>query len=547
MGTGATLLLLGAPGSGKTTTLLQLTNDLVNRAEQSSSSPLPIVLNLSTWDGQPLSIWLVEELSDKYQLPKKLGELWVKQQELTLALDGLDELADSRRERCVQAINQFSRTHGQTAILVCSRLKDYDVLVNRLRFQGAVLIQPLTAEQIQTYLGQAGEALRGLREVLGQDKPLQELAQSPLMLSLMTIAYQGLSLDDLKQVIQEGGHQAQPILRLYVDQMLTRPEKNPPYTQPQTERWLQWLALKMLLNAQSIFSLEQMQPQHFLRPFQMVIYRLSTGLILGTAYGFLLGFIYRSIISIPVTSNIALPPIEAAWRLYPAEWIGQAFIFNSISHSVWSLDIGPIVGIPIGLLGGLMLTLFGQFDRIKPVESVQLSWRRVLITTLIGLLLTIVAVQFSGGLGCGIIVSLTISLLFSFGWVGASVQVKTSPNEGIWRSASIASLLILLVDISIGLDVFQLMNPLLFQYFFHGLGLGFSVGLLVIMRSQPVIAGTALVQHIVLRTILWCMGYTPRNYARFLNYATRCTLMQRVGGSYVFIHRLFLEYFALKS
>ncbi len=51
-------------------------------------------------------------------------------------------------------------------------------------------------------------------------------------------------------------------------------------------------------------------------------------------------------------------------------------------------------------------------------------------------------------------------------------------------------------------------------------------------------------QHFALRVILYCNGYIPRNYARFLDYCTDRLFLQRVGGRYRFIHRLLQEHFA---
>jgi hypothetical protein len=56
--------------------------------------------------------------------------------------------------------------------------------------------------------------------------------------------------------------------------------------------------------------------------------------------------------------------------------------------------------------------------------------------------------------------------------------------------------------------------------------------------------GAAFVQHFVLRCLLWCAGCIPFNYARFLDYAAERILLRKVGGGYIFIHRLLLEYFA---
>ncbi len=44
--------------------------------------------------------------------------------------------------------------------------------------------------------------------------------------------------------------------------------------------------------------------------------------------------------------------------------------------------------------------------------------------------------------------------------------------------------------------------------------------------------------------MLWRNGSAPLNYVRFLDYAAGCTFLRKVGGGYIFVHRLLLEYFA---
>jgi hypothetical protein len=61
-------------------------------------------------------------------------------------------------------------------------------------------------------------------------------------------------------------------------------------------------------------------------------------------------------------------------------------------------------------------------------------------------------------------------------------------------------------------------------------------------------SGPDVIQHYVLRLILYYKGYTPWNYAHFLDYATERILLNKVGGGYIFKHRFLMEYFAsLKS
>jgi len=58
------------------------------------------------------------------------------------------------------------------------------------------------------------------------------------------------------------------------------------------------------------------------------------------------------------------------------------------------------------------------------------------------------------------------------------------------------------------------------------------------------LVGEAAVKHFSLRVLLYSNGFIPWNYARFLDYATERIFLQKVGGGYIFIHRLLLEYFA---
>lgn len=80
------LLILGEPGSGKTTTLLELARDTINRAENDLVSPIPVVFNLSSWVNRKTNFadWLVNELNTKYNVPQKIGLRWIENDDLLL-------------------------------------------------------------------------------------------------------------------------------------------------------------------------------------------------------------------------------------------------------------------------------------------------------------------------------------------------------------------------------------------------------------------------------------------------------------------------------
>ena len=56
--------------------------------------------------------------------------------------------------------------------------------------------------------------------------------------------------------------------------------------------------------------------------------------------------------------------------------------------------------------------------------------------------------------------------------------------------------------------------------------------------------GITCLRHFALRLMLYRMGYIPWNYARFLDYAAERLFLQKVGGGYIFVHRMLLEHFA---
>ena len=62
--------------------------------------------------------------------------------------------------------------------------------------------------------------------------------------------------------------------------------------------------------------------------------------------------------------------------------------------------------------------------------------------------------------------------------------------------------------------------------------------------SALFLGGLAFIQHFALRFILSRAGCLPWNLTRFLDHATERILLRKVGGGYIFVHRLLQDYFA---
>ncbi|NEO55455.1 MAG: NACHT domain-containing protein [Okeania sp. SIO3B5] len=517
LGEGRTLLILGEPGAGKTTMLLKLTRDLITETDQNLNQPIPVVLNLSSWakKQQKIAEWLVDELLSNYGANKSLGKIWVKEQQLLLLLDGLDEVKAKHREACVQAINQFMQDYGLVEMVVCSRIKEYEALSSRLKLRGAIYVQPLTSEQVNQYLDKAGSQLQGVRTLLQQDTALQEMMKSPLTLSIVSIAYKDISAENLPQMgsIEE---RRRHLFDTYIEQMFHRHGRavRMKYKPEQTKHWLTWLATRMVKQSQTVFLIEKIQFTCLQKKGERIFYRIVSALVSGLVGGLIGGL-----------------------------------ILGRISGLILGLIGGLILGLILGLIGG----------EIKTVESLKWSSqefkKNIKQGQIYGLIYGLIGVLILGriyglilGLIYGLIYGLIGGLLYTIiqGLKGPEIETKKVANQGLKKSALNALFLGLIVAIVSGILGFLCMelmetlanrnNEISWVYFIlfvpFGLIIGIAFG-----------GGYAVIQHLTLRSMLYQKNFAPWNYARFLDYVTELIFMQKVGGGYIFIHRMLLEHF----
>jgi eukaryotic-like serine/threonine-protein kinase len=282
----------------------------------------------------------------------------------------------------------------------------------------------------------------------------------------------------------------QQLFDAYIHRMLGKQHRLTPLQYPKAKfmGWLIWLAQRMVQESQTVFLIEGMQPS-WLPPRGRKLYCLSVGLI-------------------------------------------------------------------IELNGELNSELN---EEIKIVEKLEWSWQKAKSALRFGLFFGLLFGLFFGlffGLLVGLLFGLLVGLLFGLNPVEIKAET-TTPNQGIWNSAK-------------SFVFFQLGSGLLFGLFFgllvgllFGLSRGLFFGLLFGRRwlSRGLLfgliggligglivglnkGGAACIQHFILRLILTRQGHIPWNYARFLDHAAERLFLQKVGGGYIFIHRLLLEHIA---
>ena len=152
------------------------------------------------------------------------------------------------------------------------------------------------------------------------------------------------------------------------------------------------------------------------------------------------------------------------------------------------------------------------------------------------------------------IVALLVMLFQGFSKRSYLVSSKAKPNEGIWRTAqnaiqiSLSSMVIygmlswLILSLNTSSDWASFGASLKASFPFAAIAggiMGTGMGLIGAEGS-----GVVSIQYLVLRFLLWRGKQIPWNYARFLDDCTSQILLRKVGGSYIFPHRMFLEHFS---
>jgi hypothetical protein len=559
--------------------LLDLARTLLDHAEKDIRDRVPIVLNLSSWKKQPLGEWISGELSEKYRVPGKIASSWLQNNYLLALLDGLDEVPTTLQPDCVAAINAFIDEFNPSGLVVCCRLNEYRWLPERLKLNGAICLEPLGKDEVDHYLASGGTKLAALREAVNTDSVLRELTQTPLMLSIMSLASHEAGINELAarngDTVEDRQKQ---IFRLYVEQMFRRKGMTSlAFPKETTIGWLSWLAGKMKEHSQSVFLVEGLQPSWLAKRVTYgAVAALSLGFITaifaltGAGVGFVAALGLATFVGIGlgcwsaslVKNGVRCGSIGGLiYGLFSA--LGYWLTLAKPGHALlYGIIIGIVYGLIIGSIGALGA---GSLNYITSVEAMTWKWNRfwkraitaaiigLIIGQIFGLILALIAglsdgpneglriVRLSplgaliGALLCGLPSGLV------GGFTDRLKPDKATPNQGITLSRK-NSLVTFFVTLLTG-GLCAGMAGALSGSLSFGLSWAPVVGLVALTVSLNR-GGSAVIKHYALRLILWRNGYTPLNFIKFLDHCAKLILLKKVGGGYIFTHRMLLEYFA---
>jgi hypothetical protein len=512
-------LVLGEPGDGKTTLLLLLARSWRDRALSDPSAPVPLYINLTTFSQQlttdnrstaNFGAWLANEVRASYRLPAAWFSSWLKEDKVALILDGLDEVAPTRRLACARGAAAFLEKEcpHASAILAC-RTAEFESLYDAqllATFPDTISVSSPGVDALRSYVAQTvPDTLRPKLASLVNSGDLPFLS-STIGLSMLDDTVRDL-VDSFPQTIDENS-----VINHYTASGLEHHLREPDAV-ARTERSAELLAANMQRHSLTIFYPEAVQPTWLRRASSrraysiftavaaaafIIYFWLSLGVVRSGPLGYLAipAILYSTLLAATVTSSRTLRPARR-WRVSPRR-VPAGLLIVAAGGLVGRLILGPLYEVA------------GQDNPVTRGTFWGLTW------------------------GC----------LLAAGYVIDRSHSDSNSGDRFQRIdvlvASLASLvaaLIVGIAASFGLGILAVNLGLATRDVGPALALGIAAGLFV--GRAPDALG-----HALLRVLLYIEGTLSLRVNQFFDTLVDCDLGRRAGTGYYFRHRRLQEHLA---
>ena len=257
------LVVIGAPGAGKTVLLLELQIRLLEERHKNPETPIPVLVSASVCDTtKKWDDWLAGHLSLRFSIPERTTANLVANRRILPMVDGLDEMdpaGDSIPERAqalVRALNDSMQGLERAPAVVTCRPGEYGRLAEDIDKARHVELSGLTADEAADYLNGQFRTIaerdrwKPVLDTLKRDPggPLAEGLATPWRLALALAAFRNEG--DPAQLLPTAGttdarhfaHVDDILQSSYVSSVVSPLGEDAPHTEPNVRNWLTSLA-----------------------------------------------------------------------------------------------------------------------------------------------------------------------------------------------------------------------------------------------------------------------------------------------------------------
>jgi len=560
-------LLVGEPGSGKTTVLLDLVEDLAREMEQrfrlGKGTILPVWLDLGLWRGESsFEEWLVKSLGRDFNVPTATAKQWVRNGDLFLVLDNVSWLPVGPRRECVRSIKQFLSEHKGVSLVVAANeemIRPYGE-----RFELPVIrVERLSEQEVIEYLRGFEDSHSNLNWLARSTPNLLGALRNRLFATVAIIAFD--DANPVRMVDRPSTADARgAIIDGFVEYMLLRNDVE----KSSREEWdlgsranrlqfinyLAWIASN-LVRLEHFYFWDWIDGSWLPRSSAKFALRLAlgigvgmlAGLILGSAvgysYGMLAGYITGGLTAVGLFFSYRVSFSVGAGMTEPARTVRmrRAWSFETFRSEVFS---------KLGIVWTAGLAYFGYIVQgtLRPYLPFLSNWsvfslRQQLLLIALLLVAGLAPFLFAWILGTNLQMEETDNPWVVVGPTSPGLFLVTGAKWALGAAVAVGATLVPAETVILAPSVFSLdeidrRNELLLEIMRNSAGhvmpVSVAVGLLILLGRFGFLVETRVAEAILRRRQL-----VPNDYPKFLRYAARLSLLQRYGGGeYAFTHQV---------
>jgi hypothetical protein len=393
------VVIVGAPGSGKTATgMLLLLSALTHREQVSSRDrpfvPVPVMFSLNGWDPytQRIDGWLTARLRQAYPMfqakqgPAQAAEL-VRLGKVAAILDGFDEIPAELRPTALQALSH----QAVFRVVLLARTQEMASAAKQSFLDGAaeIELQGIDATTVTDYLAssQLDPSQAGWQELTARLRrdpygPLAGALSNPGTLALVRDSFR--SGDDVRELLAlidaaGAGLRGAAVEDLLLDRLLPAAyaphpgEATPRYELQTAARALGYLATRMSLDGTRDLAWWRIRawtargPQVIVTGLVLgalfgVVAGVAAGPLFGLAFGIGSGLVFAGVFAVVdgrrrgSRSPVRLVPPRRR-RLAVGAWLVGGLAFGLVFGLGGRLVFGPVHSLVFRLVGGLAFGL----------------------------------------------------------------------------------------------------------------------------------------------------------------------------------------------